>query len=154
MKKFVIIGVLIVSGVGTLFHFLGDWIPIFLFPMNESIFEHLKLILFPFFLYFFCSLPFLKENRMEIFSSFVSAVVLSMGIIVLSYYTYSGILGWNIDAVNIILYYLAVLVGFIWIYKKKTLFSFSNSVIFLLILFVLVLAFSYYPPSISFFKQQ
>ncbi|MDE7263448.1 MAG: hypothetical protein K2N64_02135 [Anaeroplasmataceae bacterium] len=154
MKKYAIIGALVVSVLGTLFHFLGDWIPIILFPMNESIFEHMKLVLFPFLLYFFGSLPFLKANRMDVFSSFVSAILLSMGIIILSYYTYSGMLGWNVDAINIIIYYVAVLAGFILIYKKKTLFSFSNSVIFLLILFVFVVTFSYYPPNISFFKQK
>ncbi|MDE5856157.1 MAG: hypothetical protein K2H06_03825, partial [Anaeroplasmataceae bacterium] len=79
-------------------------------------------------------------------------IFLSIAIIIVGYYTYSGIIGYDIDAVNIILYYISVLIGFILIYKKKTFVSFSNSVIFLLIMIILVTVFSFYPPSLSFFK--
>ncbi|MDE6660891.1 MAG: hypothetical protein K2J93_03580, partial [Anaeroplasmataceae bacterium] len=120
MKKLTIIGVLVVSILGTLFHFMYKWIPLFIFPMNESIFEHCKLILFPFIIYYLCCLFFYKEDKSRLFSSFVSAILVAIGIIITGYYTYSGILGFDVDAVNIILYYVAVIVGFVLIYKKKT----------------------------------
>ena len=152
MKKLTIIGVLVVSLLGTLFHFMYEWIPLFIFPMNESIFEHCKLIIFPFLIFYLCCIPFYKEDKGELISYFVSAIFLSIAIIIVGYYTYSGIIGYDIDAVNIILYYISVLIGFILIYKKKTFVSFSNSVIFLLIMIILVTVFSFYPPSLSFFK--
>lgn len=49
MKKYCIIGVLIVSVLGTLFHFGYTLLEIFIIPKNESIFEHTKLILFLFY---------------------------------------------------------------------------------------------------------
>ena len=76
-----------------------------------------------------------------------------MGFVIVSYYTYSGFIGKNIDAVNIILYFIGVAIGFVLIYKKKTLFSFSNSVIFLFILLTLVTLFSFLPPNLSFFIE-
>lgn len=152
MKKLTIIGVLVVSILGTLFHFLYEWIPIFIFPMNESIFEHCKLILFPFIIYYFCCLPFYKEDKGVLFSSFISAILVSIMIIITFYYTYSGILGYDVDGVNICLYYIAVFIGFILIYKKKTFVSFSNSVVFLLIILILFTLFSFYPPNLGFFK--
>ncbi len=153
MKKLTLIGVLVVSALGTLFHFLYDWMPIFLFPKNESIFEHMKLILFPFLLYFIGCMFFFKGDKMALFSSFVSAILTSILVVIVSYYTYSGFIGKNIDWVNILIYFISIGVGFVWIYQKKTLVSFSNSVIFLLMLLILVGVFSFYPPNLSFFKD-
>ncbi len=141
-----------VSILGTLFHFAYDFIPIFFFPKNESIFEHTKLILFPFLIYGFSSLPFIKESRREYFASFISAIFISILFTIVSYYTYSGFIGSNIDVVNIILYYVSVLIGFYFIYKKKILMSFYNSIIYLIILLVLVIVFTYYPPELAFFN--
>lgn len=151
MKKLSIIGVLVVSALGTLFHFMYEWLPLYIFPMNESIFEHCKLILFPFLIYFLGAVFFYKEDKMQLFSSFFSAILISIAFMIVVYYTYSGILGYNVDAVNIILYYISVGIGFLLIYKKKTFVSFSNSVVFLLILFLLISIFSFYPPNLSFF---
>ena len=151
MKKLTIIGFLSVSALGTLFHFMYEWLPIFIFPINESIFEHMKLVLFPFLLFIAATLPFYKDKGV-LFSSSVTAIFVSMACIVVSYYVYSGFLGFNVDAVNIILYYVGILVGFYFIYKKKTLISVSNSVIFLLIALILVVVFSFYPPDLGFFR--
>lgn len=152
MKKLSIIGVLVVFALGTLFHFLYKWAPLFIFPMNESIFEHCKLILFPFLIYMCCCLPFYKEDKDKLFSSFISAILISIIVVIMVYYTYSGILGYEIEAVNIGLYYIAVSIGFFCIYKKKTLISFSNSIVFLIILLILFILFSFYPPNLDFFK--
>ena len=151
MKKLTIIGVLVVSALGTLFHFMYGWLPIIIFPQNESIFEHMKLVIFPFFFYYFISLPFYKGDSKEIFASFFSAIIISMFFIITSFYTYSGFIGKSYDFINIILYFIAVGLGFILIYKKITLVQFSNSVIFAIILLALVILFSFYPPNLSFF---
>ncbi len=152
MKKLTVIGVLTVSALGTLFHFMYEWIPIFFFPRNESIFEHTKLLLFPFLLYLGACLPFYKEDKKRLVSSFIFAIFVSIAFIIVAYYTYSGFLGFNVDAVNIILFYLAVLLGFFFIYKKMTPIGFSNGIIFLMILIILTVVFSYYPPDLSFFR--
>ena len=52
LKSYIITGIIFVSIVGTLFHFVYEWsgnnILIGLFtPINESIWEHTKLIFFP-----------------------------------------------------------------------------------------------------------
>ncbi|MDE6655489.1 MAG: hypothetical protein K2J85_00690, partial [Anaeroplasmataceae bacterium] len=108
MKKLTIIGVLVTSVLGTLFHFMYEWVPLLIFPINESIFEHCKLIIFPYLIFYFCSIPFYNEDKTALFSSFVSAIFTSLAIMIILYYTYSGFLGFNVDAVNIIIYYIAV----------------------------------------------
>ena len=55
MKKVKIIGVFVIMVLSVLCHFLYEWNNNFifsiLFPVNESIFEHMKLIATPVFLY-------------------------------------------------------------------------------------------------------
>lgn len=151
MKKEALFGVFMVCAMGTLFHFIYEWIPIFVFPQNESIFEHTKLVVFPFILYGTYYLIRYKEDRRASFSSLISAMVISIIIIITGYYTYSGFIGKNIDAVNIILYYIGVIAGFLFFYKKKTLFSFHNSIIYFIIIFIMIVVWSYFPPDLAFF---
>lgn len=151
MKKEALFGVLMVCAIGTLFHFIYNWIPIFIFPQNESIFEHTKLVIFPFIIYGIYYLIRNKQDRRITFSSLISAIFVAIAIIVMGYYTYSGFIGKNIDAVNIILYYIGVIGGFLVFYKKKTLFSFYNSIIYCMILFIMIVVWSYFPPDLAFF---
>lgn len=151
MKKLLLIGVPVVSIMGTLFHFLYDYIPVFIFPQNESIFEHLKLIFYPFWIYFLITFIFYKDDKRELFKSFFLATLISMGFIVVAYYTYSGIIGKSVDFVNIIIYYLAVILGFYFIYKKKILLDYHNSIIFFVIINILFVVLTFYPLSIAFF---
>ena len=97
---------------------------------------------------------FYNGDRGELIPSFFTAILASSFFIVSAYYTYSGFLGYNIDVVNIIIYYFSVILGFFIIYKKMTLFSFGNSVIFMIILFILVGVLTYYPPNLAFFRVQ
>lgn len=152
MKKICILGVLIVAILGTLFHFLYQYVPSFIFPKNESIFEHLKLVLFPFLIYGLISIFFIKDDKPRYFASIVSAIVVSMLFVVVSYYVYSGILGFNVMWVDILIFYLAVMLGFYFVYKKKLLFSFNNSIIALIIILICVILFTYLPPDLAFFK--
>lgn len=151
MKMETILGVLMVSALGTLFHFMYQWVPIFPFPHNESIFEHTKLIFFPFVGYGIYYLIRHKERRREAFASLVTAIFVAILVVVVGYYTYSGFIGKNMDAVNILLYYVAVMIGFLIFYKKKILFSYYNSIIYLIILFILIVIWTYFPPNLAFF---
>ena len=75
---------------------------------------------------------------------------------VISYYTYSGVLGKNIDIVNIIIFILAVIIGQYVSYKKmKSKFYCNNlvAIIILVILYLYFLVFTFYPPQIGLFKD-
>ena len=107
MKKLCIIGFLIVSILGVIFHFMYDYLPIFIFPKNESIFEHTKLIIIPMLIYLFIVI-FCVENKKKIFASFISAILIGVFITVVSYYTYYGMLGFSVDWLNIVIYFISV----------------------------------------------
>ncbi len=152
LKKITILGILFVSLLGTAFHFLYPYIPIFIFPKNESIFEHLKLLFYPFLIYGVISLFFVKENKKEYFSNLIAGMMISILFTVVAYYSYSGIIGKNIDVVNIIIFIVAVILGFGTAYFKKIPLGFSNSIIYMLIILILLVVWTYYPPSLAFFR--
>ena len=64
------ISALILWGIGALFHFVYDWIDIkalsWLFPVNESIFEHTKLVFLPFTLYYLMLFLFKRDSLSNI----------------------------------------------------------------------------------------
>lgn len=153
MKWISIIGIVVVGILGTLFHFAYEFIPLFIFPMNESIFEHTKLIIVPMVIYLGIIMCLRIKEKKLIFSSFVTAILFGIMLVVSGYYTYSGILGYSVDWLNIVLFFLSVISSFWIIYKKKTLFGFTNSVAILLIILILMSVFSFYPLSIDFFKD-
>lgn len=66
LRKFTVIGILFVSVAGTLLHFVYDWSgqnPLvgFFAPVNESTWEHMKLLFFPMLLYGLVAVPILKS---------------------------------------------------------------------------------------------
>lgn len=105
-------GFVFTAVVGTLLHFLFDWSGgsafVGLFSaVNESIWEHMKLIVFPMLL-FACTAWFVIGKQYPSFWC-VSAigVVTAAALIPTLYYLYSGALGVSSDYVNITIFYVA-----------------------------------------------
>lgn len=117
IKKKTVIEMVIVSVLGTLLHFLYDFcgqngfIGVFS-AVNESTWEHLKLLFWPMFFltavqYFFGD----GEKRGFVFARLVGTLG-GMFAITVIYYTVKGIIGRDISAVNIATFYIAVIITF------------------------------------------
>ena len=91
--------------------------------------------------------------RSNIFASYTSGIIVASIFMIASYYTYSGIIGRNIDWVNILIFFLCVAIIFFYRYKKITLFDGSNSVIALIVFLVIIEVFTFYPTNINLFKD-
>ncbi len=107
-----IYGFLFVGALGTLFHFVYEWTGQFLpaglvFPINESIWEHLKLLFFPVILWWLIDRR-LRTEKNRLFVSRMWALNASLCFIPVAHYTYSGILGRRFDWVDISLFFVAV----------------------------------------------
>lgn len=152
---------LIISVLGTLGHFLYKWtgksfiIGLF-FPVNESTWEHLKLLFFP--SCFYTAVGFFKtDDRKNLVISTAKAVFLGMLLIITLFYTYSGILGYTIDILNIIIYYIAVAFTVIKrakIYNKDQ--NITENSVFLwvfasIVITLLFFVWTFYPPNIDLF---
>lgn len=163
LKKIEIISFLIASVLGVLFHFVYDWtgenaIAGLFFPINESTWEHLKLIFFPISLlalieYFILGI---RYNNF-IFNKFLS-VLLGMAVTVILFYTYTGIYGKNSDVLNILIYFLSMAAAYIFSYhwiRSRKMSAVSAKVGFwgFVILMLLFFLFTLFPPTIGLFRS-
>lgn len=162
LKTYTIIGVFFVLAAGSLAHFLYDWtgsnaIAGLFVPVNESVWEHMKLLFFPMFLYSLIMIFKFKESHPCIISSLCFGILIGTLLIPVFFYTYTYILGKNIFILDISTFILSVIIAFLISYK------FSQSCIlkpytFLLcilvgIVFICFTVFTIYPPDIMIFKE-
>lgn len=155
---------LFISILGTLLHFTYEWSQnnaiVGLFSaVNESTWEHLKLLFFPmlfltlFELFFFWDR--LPKNFLQVRTC---GIFLGMGLIVVVFYTLLGVIGTSIDFLNIALFFVAVFFA-LWSENKQyrnseskketSSTAFSILLIFTLLFFV----FTFLPPDIGLFWE-
>lgn len=158
-----IIGILIIFGLGFVIHFGYDWFPGWefltgIFAVNESIWEHCKLtfwapLIFAIFEWFLVG----KQVHNFLIAKTAGCYVICI-IMVMLFYTYTGIIGFNTLAMDILIFAVAVTVGQLVSYKIMKLNNMPHgltaiaglSLVFAIVLFYL---FTYYPPHIPFFKD-
>ena len=157
-----VIAFFIISIIGTLSHFVYEWtgkpylIGLF-FPVNESTWEHLKLLFFPSLIYFAVVYFTLKEKPKNYISATAISIIAGMLSIVVMFYTYQGVLGKNIDFLNILIYFLGVIMTVYIMQRILKTQSYSSgtanviSLFFLLLTAILFVSFSFNPPSLGIF---
>lgn len=157
-----ILGTLFVVTTGSLAHFIYGWsgkqalIGLFS-PINESVWEHMKLIFFPMLLYGFEANKKWKKTYPVIASSLSLGILTgTMGIPVI-FYVYTNILGKNFLLLDIITFVLSTAISFYIVYRctlSGRLIPFSSlfhgAVWILLLCFLL---FTYHPPGTEIFMD-
>ena len=118
IKSYILTGFIFVSVLGTLLHFAynssdNNLIVGLFTPINESIWEHTKLIFFPMLLY---GLFFYKKQK-DIYAATVFAALVGVLLIIITFYTYSGIIGYHNAFVDISIFYIVVLIAFYVTFK-------------------------------------
>ena len=149
-----------ISVLGVLLHFTYEWsgdnAVVGLFSaVNESTWEHLKLLFFPFLLLTILEV-LLRGNMLpeQFLPARVLGILAGMGGIVVGFYTLQCVLGRNYDALNIALYFAGVLLALFVEnkrYRKSSLLSTKAAAAVLLLLTVAFFVFTYYPPDIGLF---
>lgn len=105
-------GFMFTSILGTLLHFLFDWtgqsLPAALFSaVNESIWEHMKLIYYPMLLYALMEYRFWGRSAASFWCVKLAGMLLALSLIPTIYYTYTGILGISADWFNVTIFFIA-----------------------------------------------
>ncbi len=161
--KYSIIGFIIVSIAGSISHFVFEWsnyntIAGAFFPVNESVWEHLKLIFFPYLIWSIVQYFLLKKENGVLISKSIG-VLSGMLAIVIFYYTYTGITGKSIDILNILSFFIGVSTAFIVDYYliksnklNKDIYNTIAIAVFIII-GALFFIFTYEPPLIPLFKD-
>ena len=153
--KFEVMSTVFVMISGVILHFVYEWsgnniIVGILTPINESVWEHLKLLFFPMLVTLIIGYFYEGENYI---CSKTLGIILSMIFIVIAFYTYTGIIGTNIDFINIALFFIAVLLGQYISYKNIISNKACNvkiAIILLVIISLLFIYFTFNPPNIDF----
>lgn len=115
MKKHFLFAFAAASLLGTAAHFFYDWLPfplVGLFaPINESVWEHLKLLFWPTILSGFW-LAGKTADKHRLWSALLASSCVMPLLLLGTYYTLYCGFGVDSDIVNILLYYLTMAVGF------------------------------------------
>ncbi|MCI9125372.1 MAG: hypothetical protein HFH35_15170 [Eubacterium sp.] len=163
LKSIEITSCLAALAAGVLLHFTYDWCgqspwAAWLAPVNESTWEHLKLLFYPLLFISIAEYYFLKRPKTDYWNIKTYAILIGIAFILTGFYTYSGILGFTFLPVDIALFFGGVIVSFWYSYhylKEGTYYTISNLPFFLL-LAVIALAFilfTWLPPRIPLFAQ-
>ena len=160
LKKFCIIGFFVTTVLGILSHFVYDWtgggflIGLF-FPVNESTWEHMKLLFFPMFLFALVVGKRIERQYPCIYNAMFTGILVGLALIPTLFYTYSGILGFNVDWVNIAVYVLSVLAAYLVVYRVALICKNKEAKVLRIVMYALVVAFmvfTVYPPEIGIFQ--
>ena len=159
MKWFCIIGAVVTIILGVISHFVYDWtggnffVGLF-FPVNESTWEHMKLLFFPMFTYALIAGKRMEEKYPCIYNAMFTGILVGLVLIPTIFYTYTGVLGFVVDWVNIALYVLSVLAAYYVVYRVAEKCTAGNSKILRYVMYALLLmfmVFSVYPPKLGVF---
>ena len=112
LKKYTLTGIVFVIITGTLSHFVYEWtgnspIAAPFFPVNESTWEHMKLVFFPTLIYGIFMISALKEEAPCITAAVPSGILAGTAAIPVLFYTYTGILGFHIFILDIAVFLLS-----------------------------------------------
>lgn len=156
LSVYSIVGVFFVTILGTIFHFLFEssgrnTVLASIVPVNESTWEHLKLLVFPYLLY----MLIVRASISGCINNFIPGITLGIysgsAFIVFAFYTYIGALTREHDlTIDILIFILGVILAFIVSYLVFTASPVSNTlnliafVALLFYIFILIL-FTYSP---------
>lgn len=161
--RYTIIGFIFVSILGSLAHFFYEWSGYSFFvglfsAVNESTWEHLKLLFFP---YLFWSVVeyFILGKPKSLFPAKAIGVISGMAAIVIFFYSYTGIFGKSIDFLNILSFFIGVAISFAIDYQLIKNGKFNNNaglatgIAVLISLCVFFILFTVFPIKIPLFKD-
>lgn len=162
LEQYELIGFFVIVMLGTAFHSLFDlcnhsiFIGLFT-PINESIWEHLKILFYPYVFYTIFEYYTIGTTYSQFIISKFYAVCIGMLSILITYYTYSGIIGTNYMIIDIIIFIISCAVSFYASYRllsrpqenRQTKFTGICLFIFMMILFII---FTFYHPSLAIFE--
>ena len=159
LKKTLLAGFLATLVMGTLFHFVYGWtenwvVAGFFVPVNESTWEHMKLLFFPFLLLSLIEYIIHRPDRTRFFGSRLFAVWCGMFSIIVLFYGYSGAIGKSFVLIDILLYYLGVIITYSLSANTERLFH-GTSILTIFLWWtgstLLLFLFTCFPPEIPLF---
>lgn len=110
-------GFLFTAAVGTLLHFVYEWsggslLTAAFSAVNESTWEHMKLLFFPMFLFSVAQVCVLGRNYPNFLAVRAVSILAGLLLIPVLFYTYTGVLGFHVMWADAAVFFLAALGAF------------------------------------------
>ncbi len=155
-------GFAVTSALGTLLHFLYEWTDeaTWIAPfsgVNESTWEHMKLLFFPMLLFAIVQSFFFK-NTDAFWRVKAAGILLGLALIPVLFYTYNGVIGRSPDWINIAIFFVSAAVAYLY-----EAFRFKNNSLPLkptklalpaiCIIALLFVIFTFFTPTLAIFKD-
>lgn len=166
MKKTIglwqLVGFGITSLGGTVLHFLYEWLgkAPWIAPfsgVNESTWEHMKLLFWPMLIYAVIESFFFRE-RENFWCVKLRGILLGLVLIPVIFYTFNGVIGKSPDWINIAIFFISAAIAYIYethLFKKERLSCKSPKLAFALlsVIALFFVVFTFYIPQIAIFKD-
>lgn len=147
---------------GTVLHFLYEWLgeAAWIAPfsgVNESTWEHMKLLFWPMLLYAVAQ-RFLFRERKDFWCVKLRGILLGLSLIPILFYTYNGVIGPSPDWINIAIFFISAAIAYIY---ETRLFNSGNlrcrsqrlAIGILAVIGLLFVIFTFTTPEIGIFKD-
>ena len=163
LLRFQIFSVIFTWILGTILHFTYDWsnknaIVGAFSAINESTWEHLKLLFFPMLITTIIGYFYLKPK--EEYKNFLCAktigILVALAFVIVFFYTYTGIIGTNFAILDIGVFFVGVFLGEYTAYKLTNKISGCKNglaAFILIVLFICFIVFTYNAPQIGLFRD-
>ena len=166
MKKTIglwqLFGFAVTSLVGTLLHFLYDWLgeAVYTAPfsgVNESTWEHMKLLFWPMFIFAIIESFFFRERK-DFWCVKLRGIISGLILIPVLFYTYNGAVGKSPDWLNITIFFISAAISYIYEAKlfnesKLVCKSQKRALAALIVIATLFVVFTFRTPEIGIFKD-
>jgi hypothetical protein len=162
-ETYILLGIPALPLAATLFHFIysltGKLFIVGLFaPVNESVFEHMKMVTLPILLWWSLFYLFRKNslNADVWFGAALSTMVVAVITIPLLYYFYTGAFGTESVVVDIIILFIAVALGQLMglhFYRYRSGINAGIAFIIMLAIIIVFAVLTIIPPELPFFED-
>ena len=157
-----LIGFGVTSLGGTLLHFLYDWLgnAPWIAPfsgVNESTWEHMKLLFWPMFIYAIVQSFFFRDHE-DFWCVKLRGILLGLILIPVIFYTYNGVIGKSPDFINITIFFVSAAIAYIYetrLFKDERLRCRlpKATIAVLCVIALLFVVFTFKTPTINIFKD-
>ena len=158
---FQIFSIIFTAILGSILHFAYEWSNGNLFvasfsAINESVWEHLKLLFFPMLITTIIGYLYIGKDSLNFICAKTIGIIVSLLFVVIFFYSYTSILGTHIPILDISSFFIAIILGEFVAYKiilSRIICNPKFSIIILSILLVCFIIFTYFQPNLKIFED-
>jgi len=162
IKIWQIIATIVFIILGVILHFTYEWsgentIVGLFSAVNESTWEHLKLVFYPMVLMAILGYFIIGKKSDNYWTAQTVGIITAIIFTITFFYTYTGIIGTNYAWLNIATFVVAIILGEYSTYKLSISQKYYNaeviSIFFLIVLFASFTLYTFNPPEIALFQE-